>query len=107
MKDFRIIALVTMLALGFTLSAQAQTENPSGADQYTTQSNDQTASAPALPDNNGMFTQQSPNTASDANMSTAAASDENRERVKAKPDLRRSEQEWNRDMELKNGSGAN
>jgi hypothetical protein len=47
MKDIRLLALVTMLALGFTLSAQ--TQNAIGADQYT---------APAASDST-MSTQQS------------------------------------------------
>jgi hypothetical protein len=49
MKDIRLLALVTMLALGFTLSAQTQTQNAIGADQYT---------APAASDST-MSTQQS------------------------------------------------
>ena len=32
MKDLKILALVTMLALGFTLSAQAQSQNTTGSD---------------------------------------------------------------------------
>jgi hypothetical protein len=106
MKDFRILALATMLALGFTLSAQAQTENTAGSDQYATQSTDQTASAHDSSDNS-MFAQQSQSAASSTSMSADTDSDKNHERVQAKPDLRRSEQEWNRDLELKNDSGAN
>jgi hypothetical protein len=54
-----------------------------------------------------MFTGQSQRAASSPSMSADTDSDKNRERVQAKPDLRRSEQEWNRDLELKNDSGAN
>ena len=107
MKTFRVLALVTMLALGFTLSAQAQTENTTGSDQYVTQPADQTASAHDSSDNSSMFTGQSQRAASSPSMSADTDSDKNRERVQAKPDLRRSEQEWNRDLELKNDSGAN
>jgi hypothetical protein len=38
MKDVRILALTAMLAFGFALSAQAQTENTTDSDQYSTQS---------------------------------------------------------------------
>jgi hypothetical protein len=107
MKEFRILALVTMLALGFTLSAQAQTENTTGSDQYTTQSTDQTASAPAPSDNSSMFAQPSQSTASSASMSSDTDSDQNRNRVKAKPDLWESQQEADRLQEIRNDSGAN
>jgi hypothetical protein len=106
MKDFRILALLTMLALGFTMSAQTQTENTNGSDQYTTQSTGQTASAHASSDNGSMFAQPSQGAASGPSMSNDTNSDQNREPAKAKPDLRRSEQEWNRDIQLKMSSGA-
>jgi hypothetical protein len=69
-KKIRIPALVTMLALGFTLSAQTQSQNTTGADQHTTQPTDQTISMPASSDNNGMSTQQSQSTASSVNDGT-------------------------------------
>ncbi len=37
MKNVKILALAATLALGFALSAQAQTDNTTGSDQYSTQ----------------------------------------------------------------------
>lgn len=110
MKDFRILALAAMLALGFTLSAQAQTENTTGVDQYTTQSTDQAASAPASPYNSSMFAQQGQGTASTTNMSNETDSDRDSQHVNIERDLNRKEQERDRDirnMEIENDSGAN
>jgi hypothetical protein len=107
MKAFRILALLPMLALGFTLSAQAQTENTTASDQYATQSTDQTASAPAPSDNSSMFAQPSQSTASSPSTSSDTDSDQNHKRVKAKPDLRESQQEMDRLLRLQEESGAN
>ncbi len=107
MKDFRILALLPMLALGFILSAQAQTENTTASDQYATQSTDQTASAPAPADNSSMFAQPSQSTASSPNMPSDTDSDRNRKHVKAKPDLRESREEMDRLLQLQEESGAN
>jgi cytoskeletal protein RodZ len=51
MKTIRILALITTLALGFALrSAQAQTQDTTSSDQYSTQSTDPTATntSPAM-----------------------------------------------------------
>jgi hypothetical protein len=61
MKSFRILAMVTILALGFTLSAC----NTAGS------------AATAASDNGNMSTQQSQSTASSTNMSTDTNSDKN------------------------------
>jgi hypothetical protein len=64
MKHIRIIALVTVLAIAFTLSAQAQAQNTTSSDQNTAQSTSQTALAFVSPANGSMSAQQSQDTAS-------------------------------------------
>jgi hypothetical protein len=103
MKSLTIFALVTVLALGLTLSASAQTqsENPS-SDQYTTQSTDQTTttttqttetySAPASPDDS-------------AAMSTDMSFD--KDALATRGDRRESQQDIDYLQELQNDSGAN
>jgi hypothetical protein len=102
MKSLSIFALVTVLALGLTLSASAQTqsENPS-SDQYTTQSTGQTTttmqttetySAPASPDDS-------------AAMSTDKSFD--KDQMAASGDRRESQQDIDYLQELQNDSGAN
>jgi uncharacterized protein with FMN-binding domain len=107
MKNFNILALVTALALGLTVSAQAQTEKTTGSDQYTTQSADQpttrsadpTYSARTTSDNNSAFTQQTPQQSQSTSMSTSKHSD-NRQ---FPSDELNSDQ---RLRELRNDSGA-
>jgi len=105
MKDLRILALATVLALGFTLSAQAQTQNTTGADQYTTRSTDQTALVPAMPENSGMSTQQSQSAAATTSMSSET--DSNKDHERWTQDGKESEQLRQRYQDLKNDSGAN
>lgn len=109
MKDLRILALATMLALGFSLSARAQTDNTTGSDQYTTQSTDQATtqsadpnySARAASDNNSMFTQQSPQQGQSTSMSTYMDTDSSRQFWS---DQVNSDEKL---QELRNDSGAN
>jgi hypothetical protein len=65
MKSFRILALVTMLALGFAVrSAQAQTQDTTGSDQYSTQSTDQTTTATTSMSDDSVTAQQDQTTIS-------------------------------------------
>ena len=109
MTDLKILALVTMLALGFTLSAQAQSQNTTGSDQYTTQSTDQTTSTPAAPDNSNMSTQQSQSTTSSTSVYTNTDPDNNSQfatTVNAQ-DKREPQSEIDYLQKLQNDSGAN
>jgi len=106
MKNLRILAMVPVLALGFTLSAQAQSQDTTTSDQYTaTQSTDQTTPMTASPDNSSMPTQQTDSTASSTSTFTNSDSDMNRERWTIEG--RESDQVANRLQELQNDSGAN
>jgi cytoskeletal protein RodZ len=108
MKMFRVLALVTMLALAFTSSVQAQTQSTTGSDQNTTQSTDPTTSPPASPDNSNMSTQQSQGTASSTSMSTNTDPDNNRYATTVSDqDKREPQQEIDYLQQLQNDSGAN
>ena len=109
MKDLKILALVTMLALGFTLSAQAQSQNTTGSDQYTPQSTDQTTSTPAAPDNSNMSTQQSQSTTSSTSVYTNTDSGNNSKfaTTVSDQDNREPQSEIDYLQQFQNDSGAN
>lgn len=90
MKSLSIFALVTMLALGLTLSASAQTQS---TDQTTTTTQTtETYSAPASPDDS-------------AAMSTNESFD--KDALAARGDRRESQQDIDYLQELQNDTGAN
>ena len=103
MKNLKILALVTMLALGLTLSAQAQSQNTTTPDQYTTQPTDQTSSAPAVTNDNDTSMQQSQSSVTNPgvdNDSRYATTINNH-------DKRDPQSETNRLQEIENDSGGN
>ena len=104
MKSLTILALVTMLALGITLSAsaQAQSENPS-SDQYTTQSTDQTTTQSTDPTTSMQSTD--PTYSNSAAMSTNESFD--KDALAARGDRRESQQDIDYLQKLQNDSGAN
>jgi hypothetical protein len=69
MKHIKIITLVTVLALAFTLSAQAQAQNTTSSDQNTVQATGQIARAFVSPANGSTSAQQSQDTASNTSNS--------------------------------------
>ncbi len=106
MKDLKILALVTMLALGFTLSAQAQSQNTTGSDQYTTQTTDQTTSSPATPDS-GMSTQQSTTSSTSVYTNTDPSNNSDFATTVSSQDKREPQSEIDYLQRIQNDSGAN
>jgi guanyl-specific ribonuclease Sa len=105
MKTFSILALAVVLAVVFTLtSAQAQSQDTTTTDQYTTQSTDQTTT-PATPDDS-MTGQQDQNAVSTPD--TYSDTDQfNANGTSNDPNWKFYDREANRLQEIENDSGGN
>jgi hypothetical protein len=106
MKELKILALITMLALAFTLSAPAQSQDTTSSDQYTTQSTDQTSSTPATVDGPSMSMQQ--NESTESSISSPEVDDSRKfATTRSDQDKREPRQEIEYLQQLQNDSGAN
>jgi nucleoside-specific outer membrane channel protein Tsx len=106
MKGLKILALVTMLALGFTLSAQAQSQNTTGSDQYTTQTAGQTTSTPAASDSS-MSTEQSTASSTSVYTNTDSGNNSKFATTVSDQDNREPQSEIDYLQQFQNDSGAN